>query len=114
MTNNKKRVASPFYLLKRIWATARQDLTPFPHFYSIVQIVSIHPDKPPTELAHPPVAGQQNGFCELHISHGGPGGHVGTGPGVGVGVGIGDTGGQKVTVYSVMLPISAVHVKSLI
>ena len=90
-----------------------QDVTPFPHFYSIVQIGSEHPDKPPTESAHPPVSGQQNGFIELHPGHV-PGGHVGTGIGVGVGVGIGDTGGQKVTVYSVMLPLSAVHVKSLI
>ena len=66
----------------------------FPQFDSIVQIVSSHPIKPPTELAHPPaagpvVAGQQNGFCELQLLHGGPGGHVGTGIGVGVGVGQG-------------------------
>ena len=65
----------------------------FPQFDSIVQIVSSHPINPPTELAHPPaagplVAGQQNGFCELHPLHV-PGGQVGTGIGVGVGVGQG-------------------------
>lgn len=58
------------------------------HFYCIVQIVSEHPDKPPTESAHPPVAGQQNGFMELHPLHV-PGGHVATGAAVGVGAAVG-------------------------